>query len=217
DEISLYSRGRDLWSAGFAFATGGLMLGGLPLGLLHEASEWIQQSQAPAARIVLIVSSTLTGAAVLRAACRVFLGCSGVPGVEISAPTEREHERPQRPLWLMLLPCWTLLALSLVPTGWMSSFLRAAVGYFTAGTMQTAAITPQDFSARMLLAPALTLAWLGTALIRRRPTSRWARKLFRLESLPVRLLQSFHSGVVTDYVTWMTVGLAVLAVAAALR
>jgi len=217
DEITLYSRGRHLWAAGLAFALAGLMLGGLPLGLMHQGSEWIQQSQAPAARIVLMVSGILTGAAVLRAACRVFLGCSGAPGVEISAPTEREHERPQRPLWLMLLPCLTLLALDLLPADWMSPFLRTAVGQFTAGAIQTSAITPHDFSARMLVPTALTLACLGTALVRRRPVRRWARILFRIESLPFRLLQSFHSGVVTDYVTWMMVGLAALAVAAALR
>jgi multicomponent Na+:H+ antiporter subunit D len=41
DEIVLYRQGRDLWPAGIAMGMAGLLLGGLPLGLLHQATDGI--------------------------------------------------------------------------------------------------------------------------------------------------------------------------------
>ena len=37
-----------------------------------------------------------------------FAGLTGAPGPEFTAPTEREREKDDRPLWLMLLPCAVL-------------------------------------------------------------------------------------------------------------
>jgi multicomponent Na+:H+ antiporter subunit D len=98
----------------------------------------------------------------------------------------------------------------------MAARLPTALTRFSAGAIHVTAVSPREFEPEMLLAPGVALACLGVALLRRRPVSRWARLAFRLESVPVRLLDALHSGIVTDYVAWMTVGLAMLAAAATL-
>jgi multicomponent Na+:H+ antiporter subunit D len=58
---------------------------------------------------------------------------------------------------------------------------------------------------------ALTLCLLALSLFRQRATAALSRRLFDLELVPFRALQFVHSGIVSDYVAWMMVGLAVLA------
>jgi multicomponent Na+:H+ antiporter subunit D len=149
----------------------------------------------------------LTGAAVLRAAGRIFLGVSGVPGVELTAPTEREREKGDRRLWLMLLPCVVLLAIALLPSELAGSFVHRAA----AGLVAVASTTEGGGMLAAAITFALTILIPALSLLRRRPLRRFARLAAQIETAPFRALQTLHSGRVTDYVVWMMVGLAVLA------
>ena len=213
DEIVLYGRGRDLKAAALAMILGGLLLGGLPFGLMQGATHLMEASAALPVRWASTIATALTGAAVLRAAARVFLGRSGVPGPESLAPTEREHEKPDRPIWLMVLPPLVLVGLALVPSEAVAPFLGTA-----AARLRDPAAGPIALPAVPIgLAPSLllTLLLLGLALLRRRALGATARRVARAERAGFQGLQALHSGLVGDYVTWMAVGLAILALGCA--
>jgi multicomponent Na+:H+ antiporter subunit D len=191
----------------------GLALGGLPAGFLARGSDMIVASaQPPAAQVVAAVSAALTGAALLRAAGRIFLGWSGVPGVERAAPTEREQEKPDRPLLLMLFPCFALIVLAFVPARLVEPFAAGAAAQLGnspvpgAVFLQSPHVSPSS-AAQCLIAPALALA----SLLLRRPTTSPGRTICRTLERPLRFAQSLHSGIVGDYVAWMAVGLALIA------
>ncbi|HET8551944.1 MAG TPA: proton-conducting transporter membrane subunit [Gammaproteobacteria bacterium] len=214
DELELYGKGKGVWPAGIVMGLAGLLLGGLPWGILHEATDHVHKAgHGMAPVIAIVVGTSLTGAAVLRAALRIFPGWSGVPGIEFVSPTEREREQQDRPLWLMLLPCVVLLAIALLPPGLVESFTHdAATGLISktaepsgGGTIMTA------------IAFALTILIPAASLLRQRATRRWARVAARIETLPFRALHRLHSGRVTDYIVWMMVGLAVMASVLRLR
>ena len=210
DEIMLYGKGRQLWPAGIVMAIAGLLLGGLPVGSLHDATD-IFTSRLSVVGIIIVVSTALTGAAVLRVAARVFLGLSGTPGPEITAPTEREREKGNRPLLLMLLPCVIMSIVALVPGKLFKPFVDHAEVQLMQPLHVGSVSTPEPSLSALSFAPIiLTLALFAFALIRQRATRSVARKLFRLELLPFRGLQFIHSGLVGDYVIWMVVGVAIL-------
>jgi multicomponent Na+:H+ antiporter subunit D len=212
DEIELYGKGRRIWPAGVVMAIAGLLLGGLPVGLLHDATESLTSQSAATAAVIIILATALTGAAVLRAAARIFFGCSGAPGVEITAPTERQHEKNNRGLALMLVPCVGLLAIAVIPGWLLTPFLGTAGARLIDPFSSVAAPLPLPPLSVITFAPiAMTLALVLFALLRERPTRPLARKLFRLELLPFRGMQFLHSGLVGDYVAWILIGVAALA------
>jgi multicomponent Na+:H+ antiporter subunit D len=176
--------------------------------LLHRGDELIAAADAdPVTRLGLSLATALTGAAMLRAAARIFFGYSGVPGVERQAPTEREHEKAGRPLWVMQLACWLLLALSLLPGGYLVNFAAAAAGRLLPGAgLPEASASPSSWIASLLFVAAV----LAAALLRMRPTQPWARAAARSEGRFFGVLQSLHSGLVGDYVVWMLLGFAAL-------
>ncbi len=213
DEIDLYGQARALWPAGAAMALGGLLLGGLPVGLLHEGTHLVHAAAGNRlADAAIILSTALTGAAVLRAAGRIFLGWSGTPGLEAEAPTERDHEGADRPLWLMLAPCLSLLLLALTPAGIVQPWVEAMAPRLADPDRAVAPpLPPADMSRASIATFAATLLIFGLSLARTRPTSPWRRRLRTARAWPIRALQAAHSGLVADYVTWLAVGLALLA------
>jgi multicomponent Na+:H+ antiporter subunit D len=219
DELALYRRGRTRVPAGVAMIGAALLLAGLPIGLLHGADQLITASQpSTLVRVATVLATSLTGAAVLRAAARIFLGWSGAPGAEITAPTEREHEKSQASLWLMLAPCFVLLALALLPERMLAPFLgQAAAGLFAPLHPSALQLSPPALpheSALEQFTPLILAAVLvGAALARRRSTAPLARALVGIETGAFRVLQYVHSGLVADYVAWMVVGLAVFGIA----
>lgn len=213
DEIVLYGQGRGLWAPALAMGVGGLLLGGLPFGLMHGATQWMDLSAAVPAKAVVTLASALTGAAVLRAAARIFLGASGVPGPELQAPTEREREKADRPLWLMAAPALVLVLLALMPAGPVTPFLGAAASRLRDPSLPPLTLPEAEFGSLVPLG--LTLALLALALLRRRAVRGAARAVTRAERRSFGAVQALHSGLVGDYVTWMAVGLALFALACA--
>ncbi len=134
DEIGLRGVGRQVWPAGIAMALGGLLLAGLPVGLMDEGSRLIDGAATASGRgwisAAIVAAAALTGAAVLRASGRIFLGLGPTPGEEERSPTEEEQESADRPLWLMLAPCALLLALALLPGSAAGAFAGRAVHGF---------------------------------------------------------------------------------------
>ncbi|HEY7300709.1 MAG TPA: proton-conducting transporter membrane subunit [Xanthobacteraceae bacterium] len=213
DEIVLYKKGRDLWPAGVAMAVGGFLLGGFPFGLMHDATDLIGRA-APVTDFAITAATALTGGAVVRAALRIFAGVSGAPGVERTEPTEREREKDDRPLWLMLAPCGALLAIALIPGHILTPFIREASARLIEAGGESIAQAPVGQNPLLSYAPiALTAALVILVLARRRPTTTFARRLFAMEAFPFRALSFLHSGVVGDYVSWMILGIAALALA----
>ena len=209
DEITLYRLGRRYWPAGIVMGVGGLMLAGLPLGPLHGGDELIHHALGEGAILWAIdIGTIFTGAAVMRAALRIFAGISGAPGVEEAAPTERELERADRPFALMLAPAALLMLLALfLPTRIEVQVAKgfAAMTGNAAGWM----LPPLErFPTEGLTTVGIALLIVGITLVRRRPTRPLARKMFLIERAPFGVLEYFHSGLVGDYVAWIAIGLA---------
>jgi multicomponent Na+:H+ antiporter subunit D len=218
DEIVLYNQGKALWPAGVAMGIGGLLLAGMPVGRLHEATHLILDRQDGLTSSAILFATALTGAAVLRATARIFVGWSGVPGPELSAPTAREHEKADRPLWLMLLPCAVLLILVFIPQDLVDPFLGPAGARFLhPGSRDVAALTPETNTLASFAPLIIALTIVGVSLCRRRATRSLSRALRSIEETPVRILRFLHSGLVGDYVVWMMTGLAAFAIAVSFK
>jgi multicomponent Na+:H+ antiporter subunit D len=215
DEIGLRGLGKGIEPAGIAMALGGLLLAGLPVGLLDQGTHLMQGALDERGHRVALVATVLgcglTGAAVLRGAGRIFLGWGAVAGDEARAPSEDEQEKADRPLWLMLAPCLFLLALDLAaPAGPVNELVRNAVPNFLHMTERQDAL-PHGIAWLPWLSVALAFVIAGYDLSR----EHLPRLLLKLgggaQAGPFRVLDAAHSGLIGDYVTWIVVGLALLA------
>lgn len=101
DERTLYGQGRGMWLSGAVFLLGGLALAGLPpfgAGLGKSLSETASADAGYTYTLALFVAvSALTGAAVLRAGLRVFLGWGPRPEPEGGSAegTSGDQEEPE--------------------------------------------------------------------------------------------------------------------------
>ncbi|MDT7952503.1 MAG: proton-conducting transporter membrane subunit [Acetobacteraceae bacterium] len=215
DEITLRGRGRDYWPVGIMMALGGLALAGLPFGPMDEGFKLIEHGAADAGQhwiaTVLLVSATLTGAAVLRVAGRIFGGWGELSGDERHGETEEEQEPGHQPAVLLAGPAALLLGLGLI--GWDDGGAlasRAAAALIALPEQPAPALpgSPGPWIA-VLCAVAIT----GFELARRHLPHWFVALVEAFRVPPTRVLQRMQSGLVTDYVTWLAVGLAVLATA----
>lgn len=230
DEYRLRGRARHLPLTGLVMAAAGLLIAGLPFGLTGAGADAIEAASRHAGLawipLVMSVAGALTGAAILRAAGRVFLGMGEPPGVNEEAPTEDDVEKADRPLWLMLTPALLLLALSLAGARWQlfdADALQAFVhpddpwllGLAGPGRHAAPALTTTSAQAHGWLSAlaALTMAYLSLTdrALPRRVGGAFLRPLRPLLSA----LQSLHNGGIGDYVAWQSVGLAAVATLAA--
>jgi multicomponent Na+:H+ antiporter subunit D len=205
DEIGLRGLGRAIWPAGIVMAIGGLLLAGAPVGLMDQGIGQIDATAPGWAVAAIIVGAACTGGAVLRVTGRVFLGLGVMAGEEARAPTEKEQEKADRPLWLMLTPAAILLGISL-PAALFSAPIAAHAAAQVIGS-PAAASAPLRWVPWLSLFLAVAIAALD--LFRGR-VAHAATNLTRPISV---LLQNLHSGIVGDYVAWMAVGLALFALA----
>src|SRR3954452_6611828 len=237
DELDLRGRGREMPLTAGLWLLGGLAIASLPpfgpflgKGLIEAAATeagygWVT--------IVFVLASALTGAAVLRAGGRIFLGWgrAGEETDEFRAPTrERDpelsypHDRVPR---TMTVPALALLAGGLL----MGLVPGVADGLAAAGTtfVDRAAYAGQVLSGRSGpaphgSAPPLTWAeWLsavvtvlgalataGLALARGPLRAAVPGRSGRALRRALTGLRTLHSGHVGDYITWLVVGVVVL-------
>jgi multicomponent Na+:H+ antiporter subunit D len=238
DEFDLHGRGRELRRAGVLLAVGGLLLSALPgatsffgKSMLDGAALEAHYAWLPA---VFVISSILTGGAVLRVTGRVFFGWGAAErqeDVQVARPARESSDeettaRDYTPPLMLAVPAVMLVAAivvglipGLVPTietaathfqdhaAYARWVLQSAPGRFppTASTH----VEAYDY----LYAAGGTLGALGIA----------ALTLFGaplLERVPARLLgppraaltvlRELHSGHIGDYIAWWTAAAALL-------
>jgi len=236
DELELRGRGRSFPWSGTVFFVAGLAVSGLPPFGMFLAKTMLESAVPPAhqtiARFVFLLSSTLTGAAVLRAAGRIYMGWGSVQTPEAVAPTGEEKKETlgrTRPI-VMQLTATILLLLGLLAgqsshAGTVAKlagerFLdvrtvrEAVLGQPVNWPAQTVSPPQLTWSAvrfgMSTVAAALTLAALS--LLYRRRQNEWYRYVrFSWRALVVGL-NALHSGRVSDYVLWLMAGVFGLAV-----
>jgi multicomponent Na+:H+ antiporter subunit D len=231
DEVGLRGRGRRFPVSGVVFGTAAIFLAGLPFGLAHAGKELIDSAAEAADRPLLppllTFAAALTGAAMLRAAGRIFLGWGREAGDERLAPTESESEKPGRPVWLMLTPAAVLVAIAIL--GMLAPNVTATVRTGVASLMDRGATAglvlhaapwhavqpgpPAPPASHGTLAAALgtvaAIAIAGLQLGRDRTPLPLKRSVDLVMRPFFLLLDRMHDGVIGDYLAWLFAGLVV--------
>ncbi|HET9148464.1 MAG TPA: proton-conducting transporter membrane subunit [Acetobacteraceae bacterium] len=232
DEIGLRGKGRDIWPAGIAMAAGGLLLAGLPVGLMDKGSELIDAAIHRHGQVwlmaAMVAGSAFTGAAVLRVTGRVFLGLGQVPGEEERSPSDDEQEKADRPLWLMMLPTSLLLLLALcaahaageyaarIVLPFMHPQAEAILGLAPMKARHPAGVPEAPASWVPWFSVALALAIAAFELTRRHLPRLLVAPIDKVLNPALGLLRTIHSGLISDYITWLVVGLALFGLTFAL-
>ncbi len=213
DEIGLRGRGRPIWPAGVVMAAGGLLLAGLPVGLMDDGFSAVAGSAAAAGHAALLpvmaFGAATTGGAVLRAAGRIFAGWGPVAGEEERSPTAEEQEKADRPLPLMLACAAVPVIVALGAGGRTDGLARQAAdqaGAAAGGASHAPGVLPW-------VAVGLALLLAGFDLLQ----PRLPGPITAVTGLVTRPLGAglgyLHSGAVGDYVAWLVVGLALFTAA----
>ena len=238
DELRLRGIGRRqrLPFAAACFFAGGLLVAGLPpfaafpgWALLVRSAGDVGYSWLPA---VLALAAALAGGPVLRAAARVFLGWGDADDPLLSKEPSAGEDEPDVPSSrlsppLLFGPPLALLLLA-VAFGFVPGLAGHAAGWATrfedrpahaaevlagkppapvrsSGEQAGAAAYGYGFAST---AGALAVAAFG--LYRRRLPGGVRRLGGRVLEPPVATLKALHSGVIGDYVAWLTFGAATL-------
>jgi multicomponent Na+:H+ antiporter subunit D len=235
-ELKCHGLGRQLPVTGAVVALGGLGLASIPpfgtflaQSLVVKSAGGIRFGWLPP---VLIVATALTGAAVLRAAGRIFLGLGPTRDDLLAEPPageeEDEGEETGRHAEVVLwAPAVALLVagLGLAFTPGLAgraiqhaehfvdrpAVARETLHEITSPPRPVPSFHPNAgsyaYGAASALA-AILLAWLG--LYRQSVPLALRRTADRALGGTVKRLKLLHDGVTGDYVTWLTVGAAVL-------
>jgi multicomponent Na+:H+ antiporter subunit D len=237
-ETNLWGRGRALPFTAMLFAVGALSFAALPPFGSFLAKSVIDDDLVAHGYgfvvAVLIATSALTTAAVLRAAARVFLGWGPAPRIGEAAEEEAgsEEEGPSdRTPWLISVPALALmagaLAIGLIP-GVVPAFEGAALQFTNGGGYAHAVLggasgpaaspaAPYSVPAHAYLYAAITVvaSVALAALAIFRPAGR-LRMVDRVGGRMLAPLHALHSGHIGDYVAWLVLGTAALGGACAL-
>jgi multicomponent Na+:H+ antiporter subunit D len=233
DEFQLRGRGRDLPLLGVVFVVGALVLASAPLAttffgksLVEDAAFSANYAWLPA---VLALCSALTGAAVLRASARIFLGWG------VDDPQEKRTESEERsqeasseeegadvkphdstPAVLVVVPALLMLAgllAGLVPD--LVPSIEHAAAHFRDHASYAGAV----LSGRAPHFPPVpeshvsATAWIYAAASTAGALLLAGVGLRGRQVLPVGVadvLRAAHSGHIGDYIAWWTFGMAVL-------
>jgi multicomponent Na+:H+ antiporter subunit D len=232
----LHGRGRELPYTGVVFVLGGLGLASLPpfgtflgKGLIEDAAGSVGYGWVTS---VLILASIGTGGAVLRAAGQVFLGWGQQK--EDRSSEEGDQEEPEsggpsgKTPAVMFAPALVLmlagLAAGVIPhlgqaieaasaqflnqPSYIKAVLGSAVPRFVPLTLE-----PADVTASMVISGLVATAGAVIyALLALFPSQlpEGFRHLIALLVGALARLRAIHSGHPGDYVTWITVGVAIL-------
>jgi multicomponent Na+:H+ antiporter subunit D len=238
DERRIFGKGRDLPFTAVLFAIGGLALAGLPpfgtflgKGLVEEQAgelglHWVTW--------LFLAVSAMTGGAVLRAAARVFLGWGKAPEFDRTSleegdeDKETEGESSHTPL-VMLAPGVALIAaalvIGLVPSvatrvmtgavtfvdhqGYEASVLGIGTASVARASTEHAPVGATLSSVFLGLAGAVGAVTVAAiALFKDRLPEEVRANATSAFSPVVERFRALHSGHVSDYVAWLTVGLA---------
>jgi multicomponent Na+:H+ antiporter subunit D len=237
DEFDLHGRGRATPITGVLFAVGGLLLSAIPVVTLFFGKSLLDtaalEAGFPWLPSIFVISSMLTGGAVLRVAGRVFLGwgpAKAPEGRQAHAAREEGDEEsgsPGRiPLPMLVVPALLLggaIVIGLVPGAVPG--IEIAAGHFT----DHASVLKWVLQGKVALASeatshiegfdylygagatvgAVSLAALG--LFGRPLRERLPDALLGPPTTALRVLRRLHSGHIGDYVAWWTAGAALLA------
>jgi multicomponent Na+:H+ antiporter subunit D len=178
DERTLYGQGRGMWVSGTIFLLGGLALAGLPpfgAGLGKSLAETASSDEGYTYTLALfVIVSAVTGAAVLRAGMRIFLGWGPRPEMEKNAggETSGDEEEPEtkqgvtrRVRLIMAAPAIALLLGSLL-VGVLPALHRAIGGAattFVDGTGYVAAALQLPHSA--VTGGQVPTGWTGEGIL----------------------------------------------------
>jgi multicomponent Na+:H+ antiporter subunit D len=234
DELRLRGKGRSLPLVGIMFGVAALALSGLPYvgtylghaqideGATADGIDWVQP--------LLMIAAGISSAAILRAGARVFLGW-GQPRDPLLSdePAESPPERSAAMPALLAVTA-VMLVLGLVVS--VAPGLGQRVEQAAGRARDRVAYVDRVLRGRVLPAPprppvavepttadsvlygvggtviAFTLALLG--LYRRRLPEFVRASLEKVLGPPLGALRLAHSGVIGDYVAWITVGTAVV-------
>jgi multicomponent Na+:H+ antiporter subunit D len=233
DEFQLRGRGRELPLLGVVFALGAFVLAAAPLAttffgksLMEDASLAADYDWLPA---VLVGCSALTGAAVLRASARIFLGWGSdrprTEGTEAEEESQAEaaHEEgrgvqphPHTPALLVALPALLMLAAivgGLVPD--LVPSVERAAAHFRDHSAYMGAVLSGHAPAFMPVPTShvKASAWIYALASVAAMLAAAGVGLRGHQVLPARVgdvLRAAHSGHIGDYVAWWTFGVTVL-------
>lgn len=236
DETALHGRGRPLRVTGVVFVLAALGLGGMPPFGTFLGSGWIVDSATAGGDgwvvAIVMIASILVGATVLRVAGGVFYGLGDPPSPDPRLDKAAREETSEtdgpkgRVPVTMLAPAVVLVALglSLGLLPHLGTVIERAAAQFMDQAAYVAKVVPGSHLMRPTVLPppastgvsALSLATaLGTTAgsVLLALGSLYRRRYFRFPMREARrsvvlLLDSFQSGVVNDYVTWLVIGLA---------
>ena len=227
DELN--ARGGGLPVSGVLFAVGGLAIAGLPPVGSFFGRALIEDGATGGYRwlpVVLTAASILSGGALLRAAGRIYLGWGSdrepVLGEEQASPEQEEPAHPPRgSLVVMLASAAALLVVGVGMAAWpglpgkaVAAAVRTTDRPAHAAEVlegkpppheRASAPAPSGTSIAAGLASAAGAAGLALLAL--------FDGLGALARRPVLRLKALHSGIVTDYVTWLTAGIAALGAA----
>jgi len=236
DELRLRGRGRNAPVAAVVFFGGAFLVAGVPpfgsfegWSLLVRSADDVGYGWLPA---VLALGSVLTGGTLLRAAARVFLGWGDEADPLLSAeppPSEEEPDVSSSRISPPLLfgPALALLlvgaALSFTPqlsgeaTRWAQRFqdrpahaaevLAGRLPPVSAAPPTGTGFAPYGFG---IASTVLAVGFAAFGLYRRRLPALVRRGTARLLDPPIAVLKGLHSGIIGDYVAWLTFGVAAL-------
>jgi multicomponent Na+:H+ antiporter subunit D len=237
NETSLHGRGRQLPLTGAVFLLAALGLADLPPFALYLGAGWVGRSGDSLGlhwiTAVIIGTSVLVGAAVLRVAGGVFYGIGDPPtedpqmAEEASEETSETDEAKGRTPLSMIVPPAVLVGLAiaagLLPH--LGSLVQSAAVRFQdqaaynatvlmgAQIAHPAAIMPTEDATPTLTDVMTGLCTVAASLVLALISLHWRRvPVLRRGYEPgtglVGPIRRFQSGVVNDYVTWMVIGLA---------
>jgi multicomponent Na+:H+ antiporter subunit D len=234
DELHLRGRGRGCWAPAAAWFAATIGLVGTPYvgiylghGLIDEGATALGR---PWILALLWFGSALSGAALLRAGARIFLGWGDADDPLLGEPIEEDplERHVLRPLLVGVALAAVVLgiAVSVVPglgqraehaadrfrdrAGYAARVLR---GHPIDATASPPVAIRHTSVESLLYGGGATILALSLALVglyRRRLPHAVSGAAARTLAPPIRVLRGLHSGVVGDYVTWVAVGTAFL-------
>jgi len=222
--------------AGVAFLLGGLGLAGLPpfgtfLGsaLIIRSAEDVGYAWLPA---LLVLTTIMTAGTMLRASARIFLGWGDADDPSLSHEPAAVSEEPSAARGRVSPPLLFAPSLGLIVVGLGLAFTPGLAGRATQWASRAedrdalaaevlreiTPATPRIESFHPGIAPYVygaisTVGAVGFALFglyRRRLPAALRRWPGRVTAGPAATLKALHSGVVGDYVAWLTFGAATL-------